>query len=507
VADRGTVDWLEALDIGLAVRNCHNDLIGEWYRDPWSWPELKWVPQRRPQLIVSRLNSAGASRASPIDVPKENFGMRPALVMDPIDRLAYQAMTDRFSVALIGGLPSWVYNARLSRKTPTAGEYTNVSEWGLYRARLKALVTRYAFLLTTDIVSFFSAVPIDRLSDRIEQRIGGDRIAARLLSMLEGWSSMPNRGGLPQRFLPSSVLANMYLTPVDDVLIRFGRSRRGLPFRLARWMDDITLFGNNEARLRLAQVELSEAMRSLGLEMNVAKTKLLEGDDAEREIQRREHSAVDVGLELDDPDYAPLDMLITSVLASPETANRTTIRFVTRRMRQAERFHRVGEFADAADRMPHAADLLARLFRDSDQWNELDQWFLDYAASDWAVSEWSLAQFATMFPSDADVPDSIYDFVVNRVVADSSLPMLAVAAQRVAAWNADDARVLFRERAETAAHPHERRILALASLAADEEPSFVRRLLSEFEENSATLEMLKARRFRPLPGAPDFTGE
>src|SRR6266704_985692 len=123
MANGGAVDWLEALDIGLALKNCHDDLIGEWYRDPWSWPELAWVAKRRPDLLVARLNGVGIRMASPIDVAKENFGIRPALVMDPLDRLAYQALTDRMSLDLIRPLPSWVYNARLSRRTPTVGEY------------------------------------------------------------------------------------------------------------------------------------------------------------------------------------------------------------------------------------------------------------------------------------------------------------------------------------------------------------------------------------------------
>jgi hypothetical protein len=500
-------EWLEALDVGLALKNCHDDLIGEWYRDPWSWPELAWVVRRRPDLLVSRLNSTGTRMASPIDVAKENFGMRPALIMDPLDRLAYQALTDRLSLRLIRPLPSWAYIARLSRRTPTAGVYVSNKEWDFYRARLKGLVARYRHLLTTDVVSFFASIPIDRLSERIEQRAGGGRVTARLLSMLAGWDAIPNRSGLPQRFLASSVLANMYLAPVDDVLQRFGRTRRGLPFRIARWMDDMWLFGNSEARLRHAQVELSEAMRSIGLDMNVSKTKVLEGADAEREVQQREHSAVDIALQLDEPDYAPLDSLISTVLGAPEMAERTTIRFATRRMRQSGRFDRVAEFAEVARRMPHAADILARLFRDSDHWQELDEWFIEYAGSDWAVSEWSVAQFATMFPSDGLVSDGTFDFLADQLVANSSVPMLAVAAQRLAAWDADEARVRIRERAETVVHPLERRVLALAATAADEEPGFARELLAEFEENSATLEMLKARRFRPVPVAPDFTGD
>jgi hypothetical protein len=503
----GTFEWPEVVDIGLALKNCHDDLIGEWYRDPWSWPELTWVASKKPDLLVARLNSSGARMAAPIDVAKENFGMRPALIMDPLDRLAIQAHVDRHSLKLVRDLPSWVYIARLSRRTPTAGEYPSAKEWEFYRGRLKGLVARYRYLLTTDVVSFFASIPIGQLAEQIAQRAGGGRVTNRLVSMLEGWDAMPTRSGLPQRFLASSVLANMYLAPVDDVLQRFGRTRRGRPYRIARWMDDMWVFGQDEARLRHAQVELSEAMRSVGLEMNVSKTKVLEGDDAKREVQQREHSAIEIALSQEEPDYVPLDTLISEVVGSPESADRTAIRFVTRRMRERKRFDRVPEFVEVANRMPHAADILARLFRDSEHWQELEDWFLEYADSEWAVSEWSVAQLATMFPSEGPIGDDVFDFLADQLLGGSSVPMLAVAAQRLSAWDPDEARVLIRERAETVTHPLERRILALSALGAGDEPNFVRALLSEFEENSATLDMLSARRFRAVPGAPDFLGD
>jgi hypothetical protein len=85
--------------------------------------------------------------------------------------------------------------------------------------------------------------------------------------------------------------------------------------------------------------------------------------------------------------------------------------------------------------------------------------------------------------------------------------MLAVAAQRLASWNPNEARVMIRERAERAGHPLERRILALAAMSADDEPGFARQLLSEFDENAVTLEMLRARRWRAPRVASDFVGE
>jgi hypothetical protein len=107
------VDWLKALDLERAVRNVEADVRGDWYRDPWGWREATWALKRSPEVYVQRLNSSGVAAAFPIDVVKENFGTRPAMVMDPVDRVIYQAMVDRLSVELIaliakvGGDLSW----------------------------------------------------------------------------------------------------------------------------------------------------------------------------------------------------------------------------------------------------------------------------------------------------------------------------------------------------------------------------------------------------------------
>ena len=53
-------------------------------------------------------------------------------------------------------------------------------------------------------------------------------------------------------------------------------------------MDDVWLFGREPGRLRRAQLELQEAMRGLGLNMNGSKTDVLEGEDAQRGVQQRE---------------------------------------------------------------------------------------------------------------------------------------------------------------------------------------------------------------------------
>lgn len=61
-------------------------------------------------------------------------------------------------------------------------------------------------------------MPLDLLQGAIDERVPNGSVLNRLLSMLEGFGRTPARSGLPQRSLASAVIANMYLSPLDDVL-------------------------------------------------------------------------------------------------------------------------------------------------------------------------------------------------------------------------------------------------------------------------------------------------
>src|SRR6266511_260367 len=501
------LDWLEALDIRRAFSNCHADLYGDWYRDPWQWPEMRWSAKKSPDLIAARLNSDHIARVTPRDVPKANFATRPAIVMDPLDRLIYQALVDYGSIELVGNVQPWAFMGTLQREDPTRGVYPRKFEWENYRDRLKLLVQRYPVVLKTDIVSFFSSVPIDGIVAHIWSRMGGSTVTERLEWMLRRWDAIPNRSGLMQRFVASSALATSYLAPVDDVLHRYSRNVGGakgwVPPRAVRWMDDIWLFGRDPGRLRRAQLELQDAMRSLDLNMNASKTDVLEGQDAEIEVQQREHSAVEAGLGSAPKDFGAFDELLDRVIAKPERASRTTLNFLSPRMRKERAFGRVSELAAVANRLPQGADALARIFRDSQHWRQMDDWYVEHAGSDWGRIEWSVAQLGTMFPSSEE-PPVVSEFFSARLIENTSLQMTAVAAQRLAAWDAPTARAAIRERAAKVDHPLQRRVLALAALTADEEPAWVGSQLAEFEDNRPLLEYLRATNFAKPSVVKDF---
>jgi hypothetical protein len=503
-----TVDWAEALDFQRALVNCHEDMLGDWYRDPWGWPETDWAVKKQPKVLIARLNAAGVQQSARLDVPKEGFATRPAIVMDPIDRIVYQALVDRISVDLIGDMRPWVFGWRLPRTDPDRGRYSNNgNEWEWYRNKMSFLANFNSFALATDVVSFFANVPIDRMCEEILSRTGTGLPQTRLIDMLQAWARMQGRCGLPQRSKASAVLANMYLRPVDDVLDAAATETTFLGIKAkstTRWMDDIWLFGRDEGRLRRAQLTLDDVMRDLDLNMNTAKTHVYGGDDVVRVALEMEHSAAEEGLDQSPVDPTALQVLIDKLIANPEASSRTSLKFAIKRVRTYELEAMVQQFVDKAERMPHGADALSRMLGESDRWRDLEDWYVAYASSSWAAFDWSTGQLGTMFPSSQPGKGAVRQYMLETLVRLPPLQSLSVAAQRSVSWDRDRARQAIREAAKNANHPLQRRALALAALGAGEERPFVRSLLSEFEQNDATLRMIEDRRFRPVPVKPDF---
>lgn len=147
------IDWATALNFEQAAKNVRGDTYGDWYRDPWGWPENEWAAQRAPHVLTARLNDRGAKRALPIEVPKENFVLRPAMLLDPIDRLAYQALVDSLSTGLIADMREFVFGWRLPIEKPSKGAYAkNAKQWEGFRNRLQKFGDDYQYGLSTDIV-------------------------------------------------------------------------------------------------------------------------------------------------------------------------------------------------------------------------------------------------------------------------------------------------------------------------------------------------------------------
>ena len=494
-----TIDWSKALDLVQADRNVRTEFRGDWHQDPWGWPELGFLVTKQPDLVYNNCSARGSRRVSLLDVPKENWGTRPAVVLDIVDRLTYQALVDHVSVDLIGNMSADVYGWRLPPTNPTRGIYShNSKQWSGYRAHLHSLAGWHSVALRTDLVSFFASIPVPQVQEAIQDRTSGTKVVKRLCDFLGDFSQTPDRSGIPQRSTASSVIANMYLAPLDDVLQHHSTTLPTIfKSRLAhhsfvRWMDDIWLFGPDPAAARRAQMELQFAAQSLGLNLNSAKTEVLEGSDVEKQALEIEHSAVDDAIDTK-ADYGPLEELIDRLLENPEKAGRTSVKFAATRMRNNKQDYRAQDLIQAARRMPHAADELSRLFKQMFTSDSLQDWYLDYAQSDWATHQWCIAHYGRMFPSSRPPRKPLREFFADTMRdANTELTLLAVASQRLGAWDPVEARAAANDAHRRAHTPHARRILALTALSAGETRTKVRRWLAVDEENDATVKMLEA---------------
>lgn len=520
--------WGQMLDIPRAVGNLEREAIGDWHRDPWGWPEYGFLV-KHPESVHDHLDAAGVSPVALVDVPKENFAARPAMVLDPVDRLAYTALVDYFSPILIGNLDRHVFGWRLNVNEPAKGQYErNSDEWERFRSHLLGASQELEALLVTDIVSCFANISVPQLNDALDNTLPSGIPLQRLSGMLEGWEDSSGRAGIPQRSSVSAVLANFYLRNLDLVLqaqaFQIGKATRGEAknYSWARWMDDMWLFGDDAGTLRKAQVDLQEEAATLGLNLNSSKTELLEGPDAVERALDMEHSAVDEELFFQALVANPpkirdkkrrgetplLDEMIEGILSNRDKVSRTTLRFATTRMRSYRRFLMAPELLSSSHRMPHGADHLARLFRESIGIAEYQDWFLEYVKSPWASYEWAIANFGTALRSGGRRPRKATRDYFAAVLADgrTSLPLFALAAQRLSNWDPDGCRLALRETVRSTRSPHHLRVAAFAGIASGEPRTTVKRWLAG-PENRLSLELLEDRGFRAPSPTHDYAGD
>lgn len=519
--------WGEMLDLPRAVSNLQREAIGDWHRDPWGWPEYRFL-LKHPELVNDRLDAATVAPVALVEVPKENFAARPAMVLDVTDRLAYAALVDYFSPMLIGKLDRHVFGWRLNIDGPAKGHYENNSnEWDRFRSHLVESSGEFDALLLTDIVSCFASISVSQLKDALGNALPSGIPLERLSGMLENWEDTSSRPGIPQRSSASAVLANFYLRNLDLVLqaqaFQVGKVAKGEPrkYSWARWMDDMWLFGDGSGALRRAQVDLQAEAATLGLNLNASKTELLEGSDALQRAMEMEHSAVDdelliealvVGMSknqgLKGRVGTPLlDEMIEGILSNKDKVSRTTLRFATTRMRSHKKFRKVPDLLSSAHRMPHCADHLARLFRESVGVSDYQDWYLDYVKSPWASYEWAIANFGTALRAQGRRPRKATREYFAAVLADgrTSLPLFALAAQRLSNWDPDTCRLALREAVRSTANPHHLRVAAFAGIASGEPRMTVKRWLPG-PENRLSLDFLEDRGFRALNPTHDYVG-
>jgi hypothetical protein len=510
------------LDFKDGAKLFRAEVFGDWYRDPWAWPEIAWAgdhPDRIPiDELIEKTREGITPRIAPefrpLNIPKSLLGHRPAVVMSTDARLLYLAAIGPSMARLQSDLPEWVYGWRFR---PPQGLARNQQEWQSYVTATNS-VRQDEWVLQADISSFFSSIPADRLVQEIFERLGNTALATVTSSIINAHDSLSAHSGLPQRSWGSAILANMYLRPIDDTISQ--RIRRSSISGASRWMDDILVFGA-AGDLYSLNLDLLDRVRQAGLELNASKSHLRPSEAFLQEFQMTVIQEVPQTIEPRmtsgaGPPRTHVDMewLLAreeEVLADPGKYDRSVVRFVLRSLRDNSAFDSHEKWRGLVPQLPHLVDYIGRYLRDAAhypfctlQWGALQDWFSEFVVTPWATLPWVRAQLGLIFDSAHTESSNMKEVYREWLESSDDLQLIAVAAQRLGVVDPGMVRDIIRGRLDHVASPLILRVLGLGLLAVDEERALVESVLRRDPRNTLLCKMFDDRGYRAPPVPGDF---
>lgn len=492
------------------------ELYGDWYRDPWGWPELTG-----PDFHTIEPGDLGIRKASGeyhlqvrpffhlIEVPKSWLGVRPAVVQDPLTRLAYLSAVNAGISKFGAELPDWVFGWRAREDGSFAA---NGGEWANYVANLPDSEGP-GFGLQTDLTSFFASVRPSRLAPVVFERLGRVAAAHVIMDVVRAHDALSTRSGLPQRSFGSAILANAVVQPIDDALASALNDGEIGPVR--RWMDDISAEGPEDALYSLL-LKLQESARQVGLEINSSKTRIVPVADAATHLRLEDLREIEVpvirneysGDEDEEFDMDDLIRLEDRVLKDPRRVPQVIIRAILKSLTKYQVFDRRAEWQANVGYIPHGADSFGRYLRGAGEgdpalWGDLSVWFREFEGTAWSQLDWVSAQVALAFPT-SQLQEPVLEVLRDWLETSNNLQKIAIAAQRIAALRPTLCRSTIRARVDRTGDPLVLRLFALGLLSAGENWAAVEEVLKRDERNMLLLRWLRKNQWKSPTVVKDF---
>lgn len=214
-----------------------------------------------------------------MSVPKGNYLTRPGSILEPKDRLIYQALTDQ----IIQIIEAELDRTRVFSQIPSEDEQflfqpTHIG-WNEYQRSIGNLCEASPVVLKTDISNYFETIPQHTLINLLSSSGVRPEIFRLLEEQLLAFRERSSVG-IIQGIFPSDVLGNFYLSVFDNEC-----DMRDIPS--TRYVDDIFVGFRDQPTASQQIVTLIEVVRRNGLSLNPAKTSVLPADQVilqEREV-------------------------------------------------------------------------------------------------------------------------------------------------------------------------------------------------------------------------------
>lgn len=294
-SDEGrTIDLLAfPIDVDSVLQHLHRDMRDDWFEDALQHRDL-FSNKSSLREVLSEVLLGGNGRYVPsqsnvCDIPKKGLGVRYALETDFYDRFIYQAICS-FLIPYYDPLLSHrVLGHRYDRRRRTDKDLFKgrIELWKTFEGITKTALGNGQALFSTDLINYFENISIDSIRSAFERLLpsvkasGPEKVLIRnaintLCELMVRWC-FNERHGLPQNRDASSFIANVVLDSVDQSMVRRG-------FDYYRYVDDIRIICNTTRGARRAAAILIGELRSVGMNINSSKTKILTSESSQADI-------------------------------------------------------------------------------------------------------------------------------------------------------------------------------------------------------------------------------
>jgi RNA-directed DNA polymerase len=130
------------------------------------------------------------------------------------------------------------------------------------------------FVVDADLKSFFDTIPHERLLAEVGRKVTDGRLLKLLQQFLQqgvvdGLAAWTPEEGTPQGAVISPLLSNIYLDPLDHLMV-------GAGLEMVRYADDFVVLCRNEAQAARALAMIADWTAQAGLVLHPAKTRIVD---------------------------------------------------------------------------------------------------------------------------------------------------------------------------------------------------------------------------------------